>query len=131
VVSLETDGIAEAAVELQETHDRGEDMTPAMAESAEKILAFVSDRFSSRTAPDGSSWDPLKGKSESTGALEASVYARASETNVAYGASVDYAAAQHARRPFLPSDDDAGPTVALCDEIQEAIEEHVAPDATE
>ena len=130
-LDLEVRGLDEVLEDLEEMGERAEDLTPAMDESAAKLEAFIAQRFATRTAPDGTAWPELKGKSESTGTLAGSVYARSSRDGVAYGASAPHAAYQHATRPFLPTEDDGGPADALIDEIAEAIAEHVAPDATD
>lgn len=120
-------GLDEATEFLERMGERAEDVSPAMEAFARRLEAFIHERFSTRTAPDGAPWPPLKAKSTSTGGLEGSIAATGSNTGVAV-VGAEHALPQNALRRFLPEEDDDGPGGELVQEIQEALEQHIAPE---
>lgn len=132
-MSIDVRGLDEAVRELEGVAQRIETPTPALEAVASDLRHFIAERFRTRTAPNGAAWAALKPHTlkyrETSGALAASIYARAAGTAVRYGAEAEYAAVQHARRPFLPESFDEGPAAELADASEETIADFVLPES--
>lgn len=121
-MSVEIRGLDETIERLEGVADRVEDLTPATTQAAERLDAYVAQRFATRTAPDGTAWAPLKRASEATGGLEGSVFAEGNATGMRFGARAPHAGYQNAQRRFLPR---TAAEVEAASQLGEAVKGHI------
>lgn len=100
---LTVSGLTKRIDEMREMAARARDLSPAMQAAAEAVVKHVSDRFRSKTDPEGAPWQPLaqstvarrrKGSSSiltDTGVLKNSIAVTSGKRSVTFGTNVPYA----------------------------------------
>jgi phage virion morphogenesis protein len=122
---------------LQQLLARIDNVDPALEEIGEYLIFSTKQRFTSKTAPDGSLWpdnspltqalkgrnDPLRGES---GRLGNEIFYQVQGGELVVGSPMEYAAMQHfggtrAKFPHLWGDIPARPFLGVSDDDEEAV----------
>lgn len=135
-MDIKATGLDEAILEAENLVARLRRPKPVMDAIAVDAREFIGDRFESRTAPDGSRWEPvtlateLYRQSDGRG-LAKSRFGTSTAKAVRYGAKASFADVhQHGdgrvpARPFAPVEGEGGPSDEFIEEARVRIERFV------
>lgn len=136
-MDIEVTGLDEAVLEAEAIVARLRNPKPVMDVIAVEVKGFMEERFDSRTAPDGTPWEPVTLHTamyrETDGqGLARSRFAASTAKVVRYGAKASFADVHQMgdgrvpARPFAPREGGGGPTDAFVEEARQAIERWVS-----
>lgn len=135
-------GLDEAIIEAENVVARLRNPRPVMDAIAVDTKAYIEERFDERTAPDGSTWEPVTlntalYRSTDSDGLKRSRFAVSSIKSVRYGAKASFADV-HQRgdgrvpaRPFAPAEGEGGTADEFISQAKRRIEAWVTEGRTD